>query len=297
VPGFPPRARIAAIAVGTASVVSVLAGLMTACDAGHGGSMATPVPTGEPTVTDDETPEPSNDGTGEPSTGVTAPPTSDAPRDPRQEELDRQRRMLRAGTIAYRAPDPMRVGESQRVTVRVTDGATPPSASDLPGTGRPTVDPALVGPDVKAALTGPDFDIDRVGDDDGRRVLVTGGHAEWAWDVRPRRGGHLRLEVTLYVLLSDGSSPIEVRTYDRSVEVDVDAWREVGGWLREWLPYTGLTVPVVVAGIWALVRRRRTTKKKARGGRGPAGPVARRPSPRRRRTQSRAARERAQTRK
>jgi hypothetical protein len=46
------------------------------------------------------------------------------------------------------------------------------------------------------------------------------------------------------------------------VAVDVDAWREVRGWLKEWLPYTGLTVPVVIGGIWALIARRRAAKKR-----------------------------------
>lgn len=258
-------------------MVVALAGVL-ACSPGDdngGGSIGAP-PTSDtllptdtqlPTETLLPTAEPTAGGsdTAEPSTGVTAPPTTrppatSEPPDPRQEELDRQRRKLRAGTIAYRAPEPMRVGESQRVAVRVTDGSAPPDTSALPGTGPPTVDPALVGPDVKAVLTGTDFDIEPVGDND-RRVLVTGGHAEWAWDVRPRRSGHLRLEVTLYVLLSDGSTPIEVRTYDRSVEVPVDTWREVRSWLKEWLPYTGLTLPVLVGGVWALLRRRTTTRK------------------------------------
>ena len=246
-----------------------------------GGSVGAPPTTGTATV--GEPPATTDDETAEPSVDVTAPPTSREPTDPRQDLLDRQRLLLRNGTIAYRAPEPMRVGEAQRVTVRVADGTAPPSASDLPGTGRPTVEPALVGPDVKAALTGPDFDIDRVGDDDGRRALVTGGHVEWAWDVRPRRGGHLRLEVTLYVLLSDGSSPIEVRTYERSVEVEVDTWREVGNRLKEWLPYTGLTVPVLVGGIWALVGRRRATRRNTTAHVRRGAAVPRRPHPPRRR--------------
>jgi hypothetical protein len=263
VPGFPPRARLAAIVVGAASVVVTLVGVATfhalSEEDNGGNAVAPPTTTSEP---GDETTTTSTMEAVDPSTGVTAPPTSPVREDTRQQELDRQRRMLRDGTIAYRAPEPMRVGEAQRVTVRVTDGSGPPDVSGLPGTGRPTVDPATVGPDVKAVLTGPDFDIERVGDDDGRRALATGGHVEWAWDVRPERSGRLHLDVTLYVLVSDGSTSIEVRTYDRSVDVDVDAWREVRGWLKEWLPYTGLTVPVAVGGIWALVARRRTAKEK-----------------------------------
>ena len=222
----------------------------------------TSTPAAEPTTTDEETqwetpsPAPTTTGSDDPSSNY-------EPRDRRQELLNEQRRLLRKGTIAYRAPEPMRVGEAQRVTVRVTDGTASPSPSELPGTGRPTIDPAMVGPDVKAALTGPDFDIERVGEDDGRRALVTDGHVEWAWDVRPQRSGHLRLEITLYVLLNDGSTPIEVRTYDRSVEVEVDTWREVTGWLKEWLPYTGLTIPVLAGGTLALIARRRAKARNA----------------------------------
>jgi hypothetical protein len=160
----------------------------------------------------------------------------------------------------------MRVNDLQRVTVRVADeSSTASTTPDLPGTGPVTTEPVPVGSDVKATLTGPDFKIARVGDDDGRRVLVTGGYVDWAWDVRPQRSGPLQLEITLYVLLEDGTTPIEVRTYDRSVQVDVNAWFGFKSWLKEWGAITGISVPVIVGGIWAFFIYRRQHAARSAG--------------------------------
>ncbi|MPZ81336.1 MAG: hypothetical protein GEV28_13415 [Actinophytocola sp.] len=174
----------------------------------------------------------------------------------RQETVDQQRELLRRGHVAYRAPSPMRVDDLQRVTVRVADTLTPSEwTASLPGTGVVELNTAIVGSDLVAELSGPDFEISRVGGDDGRRVLATGEFVEWAWDVRPQRSGLLRLDLVLYVRLRDGGPPLDVRTFDQSVEVEVNAWYGIGRWLRDYWPLTGLTAPVLATGGWVLVRK------------------------------------------
>jgi hypothetical protein len=186
-----------------------------------------------------------------PTETASAFPTADT------ELLDQQRALLREGVIGFRGPEPMRVDERVRVTVRVADDEMAASVSNVPGTGAVTVEPAPVGPHVRASLTSQDFEITQVGDDNGRRVLLTDGYAEWSWDVRPLRSGRLQLDVTLYVLMPGDDPPVEVRTYQRAIEVDVNAWYSVVSWLKEWGPVTGLSVPVVVGGVWAYARHTR----------------------------------------
>lgn len=228
----------------------------------------------------------------EPSSSTFEPPSRtespSAPLDPstRQQKLDQLKKQLRDGTIAYRAPEPMRVNDFQRVTVRVRDESSESTtAPELPGTGPMTSDPVKVGPDVKAELTGRDFEIGPVGDDDGRRVLVTGGYVDWAWDVRPLRSGRLQLSVTLSVLLEDASAPpLEVRTYDRVVNVDVDPWFSFKRFLKEWGALTGIGVPAVVIGIWTLYKHwRQRGEPSATTSEFSRRPTSHRPSNRRRR--------------
>lgn len=159
----------------------------------------------------------------------------------------------------------MRVDERRRVTVRVADKSLAASVTNLPGTGSVTVEPTIVGSYLRATLTSPDFDIVRVGDDDGRRVLLTDRYAEWAWDVRPLRGGERQLDLTLYVLEDTADTPLEVRTYRRAIQVEVNTLYSVTSWLKEWGPLTGLTVPVIIGGIWAFVRHVRTVNRPVSG--------------------------------
>lgn len=259
-------------------VVAAVVGLLTVAavvyfvvfrgqdSAPSGGAPPSEVTTTDGTDATGVAPTPSeNETAGHPPSSPTKPTETTEPTDGL---LDQQRALLRTGVIGFRGPEPMRVDERQRVTVRVADDAVAASVSDLPGSGSVTVEPTVVGSYLRAALTSQDFEISRVGDDDGRRVLLTDGYAEWAWDVRPLRSGRLQLDVTLYVLVAGDSSPLEVRTYERAIRVEVNTWYSVQNWLKEWGPVTGLTVPVVAGAAWALVRHLR--KKRATPPRRPA---------------------------
>ena len=142
---------------------------------------------------------------------------------------------LEDGQVVYRAPSPMRVNEVQRVTVRVAGpGAPLELTSDLPGTGAITVDPAKVGSDLAADLSGPEFQITRVGGGDaGKRELQEGGFAEWAWDVRPSKSGHLKLDFVLYVA-KDGGAPVYYRTYTHEVDVEVSFSYSFGKFVKDY---------------------------------------------------------------
>lgn len=203
--------------------------------------------------------------TGRPSTGR-PPPVEPPDKTERQSYLDSQLSLLRKGRLVYRSPSPMRVDEWRRVVVRVADPAMPPDIEQgLQGQG-PIVDRNVdVGSDLVADLEGPDFRIVRVGNDDGRRTLVTGKFAEWQWDVQPLRSGRRTISLILYVRLEDGGPPLEVKTFDEQIEVQVNPIYTVSQWVKTYWPATGLTVPVIVAAGWALTRRRRRDEPAARG--------------------------------
>lgn len=171
---------------------------------------------------------------------------------------ERQETLLRKGEVVYRAPNPMRVNDSQRVTVRVAERAASSGATaDLPGTGRINIASTMIGTVMVADLSSPHFQITRVGSDDGKRTLLTDSFAEWAWDVRPTRSGSLKLDLVIQVVdLKEGVTNY-YKTFDQPVEVDVNLAYGITNWLKTYWPMTGLTIPVVAAGGWALWRNRR----------------------------------------
>lgn len=174
----------------------------------------------------------------------------------------------------------MRVNEWRRVVVRVSDPAAPPDfEAGLPGSGSVVNRDVEVGSDLIADLDGSDFTVVRVGHDDGKRTLATGKFAEWQWDVQPMRSGQRTLSLILYVRLADDGPPVEVKTFVEEVEVQVNPAYAVSQWVKSYWTATGLTVPVVVAAIWAVIHRRRhATAPAAAGGEPPDNtPGMRRP--------------------
>lgn len=176
----------------------------------------------------------------------------------RQKLLDWQRSFLRNGQLVYRPPSPMRVNDWRRVVVRVSDPSAPPDfTAGLPGSGSVRTRDVAVGSDLMADLAGPAFNIVRVGGDDGRRTLATGTFAEWQWDVQPLHSGQRSLSLSLYVRLVDGGPPLDVKTFVEDIDVQVNPIYTTSQWIKDYGPATGLTIPVIVAAIWAVVQRRR----------------------------------------
>jgi hypothetical protein len=172
--------------------------------------------------------------------------------------IDQQRALLREGRIERQIPREMQQGAVHTVRVRVSEAnapmpESPPSEVD--------VDQVLVGSDLVADLSGPDFEISRVGGDDGQRLLTSGGYTEWLWHVRPTASGNLSLQVVLYVRLRDGSEPpLDVTTFSEEVSVSVTPWQAVGRFFQTYGAATGLTVPVIVGAVIAIVRYLRVRK-------------------------------------
>jgi hypothetical protein len=253
------RAAARGISLTIATVALALFAGACSSDSGAGSpDSGSGTPGIEPTDTDNSPPAgtfpdlPTESGSGAtPPTETTPPPTSV---DPDTAEIDRQVKLLRAGEIAYKVPARMRVNDLQQVTVRVGYDLSDADIEEIPGAGPVASGPVKVGPHVLAELTGPDFTISRVGGGDGRRVLTEDNLAEWGWDVRPQRSGTLQLDLVLSVYLADGTSSLYTRTFDKTIDVEVNAMHSVGQFFKDYWAPTGLTVPVIGAGLYAFIR-------------------------------------------
>jgi hypothetical protein len=199
----------------------------------------------------------SRSGGGGPSSAQQPTPSGG---NPYQDRVDYLNSLLQPGHVVYRAPSPMRVGDWQRVVVRIA-GIVPPAgfSEDLPGAGSLQHRDLKIGPDLTVVLSSPEFTVRRAGGDadNGERSLPSGGSAEWQWDVQPQRGGAKKLHLEVFVRVTDDAKSMLVKTFDQDVIVEGNIVHAVGGWLALNWAATGLTVPVVFGGLWAWLRSRK----------------------------------------
>ncbi|MGH3567906.1 MAG: hypothetical protein ACRDRH_18130 [Pseudonocardia sp.] len=204
---------------------------------------------------------PDDSGEGTSGTPSSDPASQLTDEEKRQLLLDRQRRLLKDGKIAYLVSTRMRVDEPRRVVVQVTGTQASRAFPDIPGDGRIDIRSVRVGSDLIAVLSGPNFEISRIGSDDGKRTLATGEFVEWQWSVRPLRSGTQSLQLVLFVrLLDESGPPVDVRTFDEEVEVDVNIAYSIGQFVRDYGAAVG--IPTIVGIVLTAYASTRSGRKK-----------------------------------
>lgn len=114
--------------------------------------------------------------------------------------------------------------------------------------GAPLVKTIKVSKIVKATLTAPDFDITKITEEE--QVLSDAGPTEWLWKLSPKSSGkhEVNLSVTAVVKLDGRESKHHLRTFDKTVTVEVTSKQLIIDWLEEnykWIIST-LIIPVFV---------------------------------------------------
>ncbi|MGH3972233.1 MAG: hypothetical protein ACRDS9_02745, partial [Pseudonocardiaceae bacterium] len=139
------------------------------------------------------------------------------------------KRELESGVILYNPPEQMRVGEVNRVEVRVAREELDDLAEGLQGQGDPRVEDLLVGTTMRARLEGREFDITPIGSD--VQQLMSQGFREWRWDVTPTASGNHPLVFIVSVLHEKYPSPIEEKVFERQIDVAVNPGYSLSKWL------------------------------------------------------------------
>lgn len=188
---------------------------------------------------------------------------------------------VRPGALVFRPPSPMRQGEWQHISVAVADAINITAArSQLGAPGQQLSESSIpVGYHMRADLTGPDFTITRAEKGDGDRRLdpVSGAQnvAGWQWDVQPTASGTRSMTLTVSVISDDtGQPPTWVSYQSLPIDVTFDLGFWFGQFVRTYWVATGLSVPVVMAGVLWLARGVRRRRDRSSGD-GPRGPVER----------------------
>jgi len=131
---------------------------------------------------------------------------------------------LAAGHILYNPPDTMRVGQKERVEVRITQGMTETLVVEtVRGRGAPVVEQIPVSTFMKVRLTGDAFAIIPLSSEE--QVVIGDSYTEWMWDVTPQRAGErtLTLLVTARVLLAGfPAEQRDLKIIERPIKVAVN---------------------------------------------------------------------------
>jgi hypothetical protein len=166
------------------------------------------------------------------------------------------KREVQSGVILYNPPDHMRVGDVNRIEVRISRQFSDELAKGLQGTADPKIAELLVGTTMRAKLEGKEFDIVPIGSD--VQELPTTGYREWRWDVTPTTAGHYSLIFTVSVFLYEKySNPIEEKVLDSKIDVTSNPVYSLRAWFsNNWGKFIAAVVSVVGVAI-ELYRRRK----------------------------------------
>ncbi len=156
--------------------------------------------------------------------------------------------------ILYNPPVQMRVGEGNRVEVRIARELSKGLSEGLQGKSDPRIAQLLVGTRMRAKLEGDAFEITLIGSD--VQQLAATGFREWRWDVTPTTSGNHSLFFTISVLYKDDL--IEQRVLERRVDVVVNPGYSLVKWTgSNWEPLIGAVVAVVgIVEVYRRIRRK-----------------------------------------
>lgn len=252
-----------------------LALLLTACSSGAS-QEAPPSETGAQPSTGAAKPTP-GPGAPAPTVLVVSSPAPEAPDEEAssstqspdwativREELAK----LPVGRILFNPPANMRMGQTERVEVRIAQDETTDLTEGLQGRGTPEVEPIKVSAFMKARLVGDSFEITPL--NDAEQLVAGDTFTEWSWDVTPLQGGDQKLNLIVTVRLQLPSVGEETRDYpviNRSIHVQVDpifSVRRFFGANWQWL-VTVIAIPVAGWAIKEMLERRKWAKNSDRG--------------------------------
>jgi len=292
-------------AVAAAVVAFCVAIGLGGCEPGPGGP---PTPTSDATATGTGPPEPTAGGSepgdgGPPVTRTTTrpgvdpggPPTSSSVTETysvtesgpfpeestpapgstatRVERARRAREILETcleGELTFRPPSPMRQGETREFVLHLTMGDPGAGHEEkIPGSNPVETRAPIVCEEMRADLSGPGMDIQRAGNPDGEMLVPEQGVAEWSWWITPRDWGRKTMTLQLFATAEDGPD-LSLETFREDIQVEIELGYVLNAVVKDWAQPLGLTIPVLIGAIGAVLVWSRSRKRKAKHAAGTA---------------------------
>lgn len=268
-------------AIASALVGACLVYVLMAC------SEPTPLPTGpSPTVSASVRPTPTTGTTGtpgvvipDPSDGTyfesepepspseagSNPPSASPPEGP--DRALRAKQILAAcvkGELTFRPPSPMRQGETREFVLHVSMG-DPGSTHEslIPGSNPVETRKPVVCEEMRADLSGPGLEIARTGSETGEMLVPEQGVAEWGWLITPKEAGRKTLTLRLFPTNQNGPD-LSLETFREDIDVEVALGYLLNSIVKDWAQPLGLTIPVLIGAIGAVLVWSRSRRRKAK---------------------------------
>jgi hypothetical protein len=163
--------------------------------------------------------------------------------------------LVHPGRLLFNPPDRMRLGETERVEVRLTRALELDAElfKELRGHGEPQLEEVLTAPLMAVTLTGDGFDI--TGHSDEEQAVSPDGITTWEFDIRAAKRGQQRLFMSVSLRFPVPGLPLvhkSVPVRETTIHVQVGAPALVGLFVTgywQWLVGTAIAVAAVVVAV------------------------------------------------
>lgn len=178
----------------------------------------------------------------------------------RRAQRDQILSALDSAAIAFNAPERMKrsdpVGIHLVLDPSLPAGQEARAMSFVEEKAGPVVNARIgIGTAMRARLVGPSFKIDTV--TPTQQNIGNTSRTDWRWIVVPNERGKHRLDLTLDAILDGETSPFAIRTFSRTIEVEVSAPVRLLGWLNGQLEWIGPALLSACIGTVAWLSGRR----------------------------------------
>lgn len=151
--------------------------------------------------------------------------------------------------IAFQTPDTMKLGKAREVKLLLSLEKTVEELQSQLGSEFPTQGARIeAAPIMEANLSGSAFKISSL--NPTRQAIRSSGETTWEWAVTPLEKGSHSLKLRLYVVvtLQGTSAPMEVKTFEREIPVEVSVGEVALDFAKNNVQLIWLVLVVPIAG-------------------------------------------------
>ena len=177
--------------------------------------------------------------------------------------VDRILESLKLGTIAFNAPSSMNLKDLAQIQLLLSMEKSIEELSDMvTAAGEKEATRIRVSNRMEAHLSGAGFQITAVTPEE--QAITSKGNTEWKWEVKPVNPGLHLLHLTLTAIFNVDNTSMRraIRTYDKTIEVEVTWDQRVSGFIGKNWQWLWATLLIPIAGfLWRMCKGRATNKR------------------------------------
>jgi hypothetical protein len=180
-------------------------------------------------------------------------------------EVDEILASLSTGSIAFNAPEKMKLGDTTTIQLLLSPRETIDQLRQkLDAAGKKLGGAVLVADVMQATLYGRGFDVHPLAPE--RQAVSESAQTEWRWDITAKEPGEqeLRLTISVVITVKGHEAPRVLDVYHRTIDVQVTVISQIGRLLAsnwQWVVGGCGGLPFLVAG-WVIARRRSSRNRK-----------------------------------